>query len=81
MDASSTSDLCYATATEVARRIHDREISSTEVTEAFLTRIAAHNDKINAIAQLSQATRAHVRRKRTKRSQATRAGDLFTASR
>jgi amidase len=52
MAASSTSDLCYATATDVARRIHDREISSTEVTEAFLTRIAAHNGKLNAIVQL-----------------------------
>jgi amidase len=52
MAASSTSDLCYATATEVARRIHDREISSTEVTEAFLARIAAHNSKLNAIVQL-----------------------------
>jgi amidase len=52
MAASSTSDVCYATATELARRIHDREISSTEVTEAFLTRIAAHNSKLNAIVQL-----------------------------
>ncbi len=45
-------DLFYATATELARRIRDREISSAEVTEAFLARIAAHNSKINAIAQL-----------------------------
>ena len=52
MAASSTSGLCYATATELARRIRDREISSTEVTEAFLTRIAAHNSKLNAIVQL-----------------------------
>ena len=50
--ATSSSDLCYATATELARRIRDREVSSTEVTEAFLARIAAHNDKLNAIVQL-----------------------------
>lgn len=50
--AGSTSDLCYATATELARRIRDREISSTEITEAFLARIADHNGKLNAIVQL-----------------------------
>jgi amidase len=81
MSASSTSDLCYATATEVARRIRDREISSTEVTEAFLTRIAAHNDKINAIAQLF----ASAARARAKEADEALAGDqswgLFTASR
>jgi amidase len=51
-DATSTPDLCYATASELARRIRDREISSAEVTEAFLARIAVHNNKINAIVHL-----------------------------
>ncbi len=50
--ATSTSDLCYATATELARRIRNRDISSAEVTEAFLARIAAHNSKLNAIVHL-----------------------------
>src|SRR5262245_16633272 len=50
--ARSTFDLCYATATELARRIRVREISSAEVTEAFLARIAAHNIKLNAIVHL-----------------------------
>ncbi len=50
--ATPTSDVCYATATELARRIRDREISSAEVTEAFLARIAAHNSKLNAIVHL-----------------------------
>ena len=45
-------DVCYTTATELAQRIRDREISSAEVTEAFLARIAAHNSKINAIVFL-----------------------------
>jgi amidase len=49
---TSTPDVCYSTATELARRIRDRETSSTEVTEAFLARIAAHNTKLNAIVQL-----------------------------
>ena len=53
--ATSTSELCYATATELARRIREREISSAEVTEAFLARIAAHNSKINAIIQLFES--------------------------
>jgi amidase len=52
--ATSTSDLCFATATELARRIRDREVSSAEVTEAFLARIAAHNSKLNAIVHLLQ---------------------------
>jgi amidase len=49
---TSTSDFCFASATELARRIRDREISSAEVTEAFLARIAAHNSKVNAIVHL-----------------------------
>src|SRR5262245_12908652 len=52
---TSSPDLCYATATELARRIRDREISSAEVTEAFLSRISAHNSKLNAIVQLFEA--------------------------
>jgi amidase len=50
--ATSASDLCYATATELARRIREREISSAEVIEAFLARITAHNGKVNAIVHL-----------------------------
>jgi amidase len=53
--ATSTSDLCFVTASELARRIRDREVSSAEATEAFLARIAAHNSKINAIVQLFEA--------------------------
>ncbi len=49
---TSTLDLCFGPATELARRIRDRQISATEVTDAFLARIAAHNHKINAIVQL-----------------------------
>jgi amidase len=55
MTTAATSNLCYATATELARRIRDREVSSAEVTEAFLARIAAHNSKLNAIVHLFEA--------------------------
>jgi amidase len=55
MAASSSSDLCYATATELARQIRAREISSAELTEAFLARIAVHNSKLNAIVHLLEA--------------------------
>jgi Asp-tRNA(Asn)/Glu-tRNA(Gln) amidotransferase A subunit family amidase len=47
--ATSTADFCYATATELTRRIRASEISSAEVTEAYLARIAAQNSKLNAI--------------------------------
>ncbi|WP_292360149.1 amidase [Mesorhizobium sp.] len=50
--ATSTSNLCYATATELAQWIRDGELSSVEVTDSFLRRIAAHNGKLNAIVQL-----------------------------
>ena len=46
------SDIGYATAAELARRIRDREISSAEVTRTFLERIASHNDRLNAIVHL-----------------------------
>ncbi len=58
--ATTTSDLCYATAIELARRIRDHEVSSAEVTEAFLARIAAHNRKLNAIVHLFETeARSH----------------------
>jgi amidase len=53
--ATSTSDLCYVTASELARRIRDRETTSIQVTEAYLARIAAHNSTVNAIVQLFEA--------------------------
>lgn len=65
--ASSTSDLCFATATELARLIRDREISSAEVTEAFLARIATHNDKVNAVVHLLE-TEARSRAKEADRA-------------
>lgn len=48
------SELCYGTATEIARRIRDRQVSSAEVTDAFLARIEAHNSRLNAVVHVFQ---------------------------
>jgi Amidase len=53
--AGSASELYYATATELAQRIRDRDISSVEVIDAFLARIGAHNGTLNAIVLLFEA--------------------------
>ena len=42
-------EICYSGATELARRIRDREVSPVEVLEAYLDRTDAVNPKINAI--------------------------------
>jgi len=52
IDTLATSEPYYATATELARRIRDNEISSTEVTEAFLARIVERNRKLKAIVRV-----------------------------
>jgi amidase len=49
-------DLIYASATQLANAIRNREVSAVEVTEAYLDRIANVNPQINALA--IQAPRA-----------------------
>lgn len=44
--------LYWASATTLAKAIADRRISSREVTQAFLQRIAQVNDKLNAVVHL-----------------------------
>ena len=46
------SDLCYCTATDLARMVAAREVSAVEVMEAHLARIEAVNQTINAIVTL-----------------------------
>jgi amidase len=46
-------ELFYASATALARRIRDRELSSEEVVQAHLQRIAAINLRLNAVVQLA----------------------------
>ncbi len=46
-------ELIYASATTLARRIRDRELSSEESTEAHLRRIETVNPRLNAVVQLA----------------------------
>ena len=48
-DIEMTRDLWRSSAVELAAMIRAREVSCVEVTESVLGRIAAHNDRINAI--------------------------------
>jgi aspartyl-tRNA(Asn)/glutamyl-tRNA(Gln) amidotransferase subunit A len=45
----SQGDLVTLTLAEASRRIHAHELTSTELTKAFLARIAIYNPKVNAI--------------------------------
>jgi len=47
-------DLIFSSATEIARRIREREISSAEVMEACLRRIARVNPALNAVVTLAE---------------------------
>ena len=44
----TTDELAYLTVTELASRIRKGELSPVEITEACLSRIEAHDDKLNA---------------------------------
>jgi amidase len=48
----SMTDICFMTATELARRIRAKELSACEVMEAHLTQIERVNPKVNAIVTL-----------------------------
>ena len=50
-------NIVYATATQLARMIRDKEVSAGEVLDAYLEQIAKHNGKINAIATLDERAR------------------------
>jgi amidase len=47
------SDLCFLTATELARRIRARDVSVAEVVQAHLAQIDRVNSKVNAIVTLT----------------------------
>jgi amidase len=49
-------ELIFASATEQARAIRERQITSQELTQACLKRIAEVNPKLNAVVQLPAAT-------------------------
>src|SRR5712691_10634794 len=48
-----SSDLCFLTATELARRIRVRDVSVTEVVQAHLAQIERVNPRVNAIVTLT----------------------------
>jgi amidase len=55
-------EIIYSSATELARAIREREVSSGEVVEAHLARIEEVNPKLNAVVQLTaEAARARAR--------------------
>ena len=45
-------EICFMTATEMARRIRDRELSAREVVAAHLRQIERVNPKVNAVVTL-----------------------------
>src|SRR5215211_4780960 len=47
-------NLVFATATELARRIRERDVSAVEVLEAHLAQICRHNPRLNAIVTLDE---------------------------
>src|SRR5690348_14400354 len=47
--STGVDDLCFAGARELARRIHDGEVSAREVMTAHLRQIARLNPRLNAI--------------------------------
>ncbi|GAA2055491.1 amidase [Nocardiopsis rhodophaea] len=52
MDRNANADLTYADATDLARRLRDRELSAREVAQAHLERIEEVNPEINAVVTL-----------------------------
>src|SRR5262249_40379309 len=50
---SLSTDLCFSTAVELARRIRAHEVSVTEVVRAHLAQIERVNPKVNAIVTLT----------------------------
>ncbi|MFC2008614.1 amidase [Chloroflexota bacterium] len=46
-------DICFADATELARRIRDKQVSPVEVMNAHLERISAINPKLNAVVAIA----------------------------
>src|SRR2546423_11460710 len=46
-------EIIYSSATELARAIRDKQVSSAEVVEAHLARIEEVNPKLNAVVHLT----------------------------
>ncbi len=58
----STNELCFASATWLAKRLRTGELSSLEVVDAYLARIEKVNPSLNAVVRLNEDAREHARR-------------------
>ena len=73
-----SSDLCFLTATELARRIRVRDVSVTEVVQAHLAQVERVNPKVNAIVTLTaERALADARAKDAALARGEAAGPLF----
>ena len=73
-----STDLCFSTAIELARRIRAREVSVTEVVQAHLAQIERVNPKVNAIVTLTaERALAEAREKDAALARGAAAGPLF----
>jgi amidase len=60
--ATHMEEITFASATTLARAIREQQVSSQEVVDAYLARIAATNPALNAVVQLrAEAARAEAR--------------------
>jgi amidase len=72
------SELCFLTATELARRIRASDVSVTDVVEAHLAQIERVNPKVNAIVTLTaERALAEARAKDAALARGEAAGPLF----
>ena len=75
---SLSTDLCFSTAVELARRIRAHEVSVTEVVRAHLAQIERVNPKVNAIVTLTaERALAEAREKDAALARGDAAGALF----
>src|SRR5438105_3936777 len=76
--APMSTDLCFSTAVELARRIRTREVSVTEVVQAHLAQIERVNPKVNAVVTLTaDRALAEAREKDAALARGEAAGPLF----
>jgi amidase len=73
-----STDLCFLTATELARRIRAREVSVSEVVRAHLAQVERVNPKVNAIVTLTaERALAEAREKDDALARGVAPGPLF----
>lgn len=73
-----TTDLCFMTAVELARRIRARDVSVTEVVQAHLAQIERVNPRVNAVVTLTaERALAEARARDASLARGEAAGPLF----